>query len=90
MHTSHLTEHAQKRKQQRGIDDLQLELIRHFGVDHYQKGGCSLSFIPERKLIELRNAIDKLHRLAMVKGLDERAVTVMRMDKRIRKTLYAA
>lgn len=90
MRTNNMTEHAQKRKQQRGINDLQLELIRIFGVDHYQKGRCSLSFIPERTLMELRHAVDKLHNLALVKGLDDREVTVMHMDKCIRTTLYAA
>lgn len=45
MRAQSFTEHAQKRKQQRGISDLQVELIRTFGDDHFQKGGCSLSFI---------------------------------------------
>jgi len=90
MRNNHLTAHAQKRKQQRGIDDMQLELIRLFGVDHYQKGGGSLSFIPERTVAELRKAIDKLHNVAVIKGLNDQAVTVMHMDRRIKKTQYAA
>lgn len=90
MRSNNLTEHAQKRKQQRGIDDLQLELLRVFGVDHYQKGGCSLSYIPARTLTDLRNAIDKLHNLAMVKGANDHGVTILHMDKRLRKTRYAA
>lgn len=34
MGTKNLTEHAQKRKQQRGFSDLQVELIRVFGEDY--------------------------------------------------------
>jgi hypothetical protein len=45
MNARKLTEHAQRRKQQRGISDLQVELILAFGDDHYQKGGASLSYI---------------------------------------------
>lgn len=90
MRSNHLTAHAQKRKQQRGILDLQLELIHHFGVDRYQKGGYHLSFIPERKLTELRDAIDKLRNVAIVKGQADDGVSVMHMDKRIRTTRYAA
>lgn len=90
MSANNLTEHAQKRKQQRGITDLQIELIRAFGDDHYQKGGCSLSFISERKLTQLRNALDKLANVTLVKTPTESVVTVMHMDRRIHKTRYAA
>ena len=90
MRNLNLTEHAQKRKQQRGITDLQIALIRTFGVDHYQKGGCSLSYIPEKKLIQLRNALDNLSQIALVNGVNEETVTVMHMDRRINKTAYAA
>jgi hypothetical protein len=90
MRSNNLTEHAQKRKQQRGIDDLQLELLRVFGVDHYQKGGSNLSYIPARTLADLRNAIDKLQRLALIKGTNDNGVTLLRMEKRIHKTRYAA
>lgn len=85
-----LTEHAQKRKQQRGISDLQVDLIRYFGSDHYQKGGCSLSYIDEKTIVKLRLAIDKLDKVAMVKTPSESIATVMHMDRRVRKTLYVA
>lgn len=90
MRSQSLTEHAQKRKQQRGITDLQIELIRTFGDDHYQKGGCSLSYISEKKLAQLRHALDKLNNLALVKESTERVVSVMHMDRRIHKTGYVA
>lgn len=90
MRTQNLTEHAQKRKQQRGITDLQIELIRTFGDDHHQKGGCSLSFISEKTLTQLRHALDKLNNVALVKDTSESIVTVMHMDRRIHKTRYTA
>jgi hypothetical protein len=91
MTNSHsLTEHAQKRKQQRGISDLQIALIRYFGVDHYQKGGCSLSFVDDKTIKQLRCAIDKLEKVAIVKTPSEHVATVMHMERRIQKTLYVA
>ena len=85
-----LTEHAQMRKQQRGIKDLQLQLLQHFGTDHYQKGGCSLCFIDRKTIQMLRSAIDNLDKLAAVKTPSETLATVMHMDRRIHSTQYAA
>lgn len=85
-----LTEHAQKRKQQRGISDLQIDLIRYFGADHYQKGGCSLCYIDEKTIKQLRWAIDNLDKVAMVKTPTEHVATVMHMDKRIHTTQSVA
>ncbi|MDH4451166.1 MAG: hypothetical protein QE265_11355 [Rhodoferax sp.] len=62
-----LTAHAQKRKQQRGIDTMKLELIKYFGTDHYQKGGCSLTYIDGKTIKQLRAAIDNLERVATIK-----------------------
>lgn len=88
--SQNLTEHAQKRKKQRGISDLQIDLIRHFGADHYQKGGCSLSYIDEKTIKQLRSAIDKLNKVAIVKTPSDSVATVMHMDRRIHKTSYVA
>jgi hypothetical protein len=90
MRAQSFTEHAQKRKQQRGISDLQVELIRTFGDDHYQKGGCSLSFISAKKLTQLRHALDKLSNVALVKAPSEDVVTIMHMERSINRTRYAA
>jgi hypothetical protein len=90
MRSDRMTEHAQKRKQQRGISDLQVELLNIFGEDHYQKGGCSLSYIPERKLAMLRNAIDNLSNVALVKDASGRGITMMHMNRRVSKTQYVA
>ena len=86
----HLTAHAQKRKQQRGIDAMKLELIKYFGTDHYQKGGCSLSYIDGKTIQQLRAAIDNLDKVATIKTPAESIATVMHMDRRIRTTQYAA
>lgn len=85
-----MTKHAQTRMQQRGISELQMDLIRYFGADHYQKGGCSLSYIDERTIKQLRCAIDRLANVALVKTPAEYAATVMHMDRRIHKTQYVS
>jgi hypothetical protein len=89
-HSHTLTEHAQGRKQQRGISDLQIDLIRYFGADHYQKGGCNLSYIDAKVLKQLRCAIDGLSNVGMVKTPSERVATVLRINRRICKTDYTA
>lgn len=90
MRSMNLTAHAQQRKQQRGVSDLQIQLVQVFGDDHYQKGGGSLCYINKRKLIQLRHAIDKLENLALVKGNEEKLLTVMHKDHRIHMTNYTS
>lgn len=85
-----LTEHARARQRQRGISDMQIELIRAFGVDHYQQGGSHLCFIPEKKIAALRDALDKLGNVALMKGEADSVVTVMHVDRRIGRTRRAA
>ncbi|MCA8947610.1 MAG: hypothetical protein KDB29_15345 [Planctomycetes bacterium] len=84
------TAHARARMQQRGISELQLLLIKHFGVNRYQKGGNDLNFIPRKTLKQLRHAIDKLDGKAAVFGEAEATVTVMEKTRRIHTTDYAA
>ncbi|TYC51378.1 hypothetical protein ETQ85_24445 [Zoogloea oleivorans] len=86
----YMTDHARQRRQQRGISELQIELLRTFGEDLYQKGGECLCFIPEKKLIQLRNALDKLGNVAMIKGDAGQVVTVMHVNQRIRHTQHVA
>ena len=90
MRAARLTEHAQIRKQQRGITDLQLQLIHAFGDDRYQKEGCMLSFISRERLAQLRKAIDQLTDVAIVKSSAEKVITVMHKDRRIRTTDFVA
>ncbi|NDU92032.1 MAG: hypothetical protein G3I10_05395 [Ferrovum sp.] len=85
-----MTEHAQRRKQQRGISNLQVDLIRYFGDDCYQQGGCTLSFITERRISELRQALERISKVAMVKGPAEEVITVMHLSRRIGRTQYVA
>lgn len=84
------TNHAKQRMQQRAIDGLKVELIKHFGDDHLQKGGTSVAFISERKLRQLRAAIDKLSGVQIVKSSDEVVITAMHSTKRSNYTEYAA
>lgn len=85
-----VTAHGRARMQQRGISELQVRLIKNYGVTRYQKGGDELSFIPERMLIELRDALDKLKDVSVVLGEDNRVVTAMHKTRRIHVTDYAA
>ena len=81
MRRSDLTKHARARAQQRGISDLQIELLRVFGEDRYQKGGTRVSFIPNKTRALLRSALDKLDTVAMVKDGSDKVITLMHMDK---------
>lgn len=75
---------------QRGVRELQLQLIQVFGVDFLQKGGSVLSRIPARRLAELRAALDRCDGVAIVKGGNECVITVMHEHRRIRHTDWAA
>lgn len=85
-----ITAHARQRMQQRGISELQLQLIKYFGVNRLQKGGSSVSYIPQKTLIELRHAIDKLSDKAAVVSECDEVVTVMHKNRRIHTTYYVA
>lgn len=85
-----LTHHARKRGQQRGISELQIQLISVFGQDRHQAGGCTLSYIPRKRLQQLREAIDRLHAIALVKTPDEAVSTVMHMERRVGHTDYVS
>lgn len=84
------TAHAQKRMQQRAISEMQIRLIQTFGQYDYQKGGCSMAYIPEKVLAQLRHAINKLDDVAVVLGESDAVVTAMHKRHRIHKTQYVA
>lgn len=90
MKRSALTAHARQRMQQRGISELQVQLIECFGVHRLQKGGTALSYIPHKTLAKLRHAIDKLSNTTVVLGKDERVITAMHKTRHIHMTDYAA
>lgn len=84
------TKHAQERKAQRGISDLQVQLIELFGEDHLQKGGTMFSRIPDRKLAQLRAAIERCAGLALIKGHGDCVVTVFHQYRPVRHTEWTA
>ena len=85
-----LTLHAQQRVAQRGIRQVQIDLINLFGVDHLQKGGGMLCLIPDRTIAELRAALDRCSGVALVKGEGDAVVTAFHQDRRINHTEWAA
>lgn len=85
-----MTRHAQQRSAQRGIRQLQIDLINLFGVDHLQKGGGMLCFIPDRTIAELRSALDRCSGVALVKGEGDAVVTAFHQHRKISHTEWAA
>lgn len=83
------TLHARKRMQQRAISDTQILLIETFGEYHYQKGGCYIANIPEKTLLKLRSAVDRLSNVQAVYGNSDQLITVMHESRRTYKTNYA-
>lgn len=90
MRRANLTEHAQKRRQQRGVSEMQIQLISCFGSDQYQKGGCTLARISDETLREIRRALDGLEKVALIKSPEERVVTIMHQNRHIRATQFVA
>jgi hypothetical protein len=90
MKLSHITAHATLRKQQRGISSLQVQLVEIFGVDHYQQGGSHISHVTEATIRALRQALDGLANVQLVKGNADQIVTVMHPKRRVHTTQYAA
>lgn len=85
-----ITAHAQQRKQQRGINDLKIQLINLFGTDSYQKGGSYICSISEKRIQEIRQALDQLAGIVLIKGNDDRLITVLHQTKKIRCAKYSA
>jgi len=85
-----LTLHAQQRVAQRGIRQAQIDLINLFGVDHLQKGGAMLCFIPDRTIAELRVALDRCSGIALVKGEKDVVVTAFHQRRKVDHTEWAA
>jgi hypothetical protein len=84
------TVHAAQRMQQRGISETLLRLIETFGEARYQKGGAEILEIREDDLKQLRQAIDRARNICLVKGEQDRVVTVMHRDRRIKATQLIA
>ena len=84
------TRHAKERMQQRGISEMQMQLIHCFGVDRLQKGGSYLSYVPAQTIQEIRAALDGLSSRAIVKSENEDVITAMHQTRKVRTTNYRA
>ena len=84
------TRHAQARKQQRGITEMQMQLLHCFGTDHLQKGGAYLTYVAEQTIREIRAALDGLGSRQMVKSASDVVITVMHQTRKSRTSSYKA
>jgi hypothetical protein len=84
------TRHAQARKQQRGITDIQEQLLYWFGKDHLQKGGTYLTYLPEKTIREIRAALDGMGSRQMIKSASDVVITEMHQTRKTRTTSYKA
>lgn len=84
------TRHARERMQQRGISEMQMQLVHFFGEDRLQKGGSFLSFVPAETIQKIRAALDGLGSVAIVKSDKESLITVMHQTRKVRTTSYKA
>lgn len=84
------TRHAKERMQQRGISEMQIQLIHFFGEDRLQKGGSYLSYVPEETIRKIRATLDGLGSVAIIKSEQESVITVIHQDRKVRSTSYRA
>ncbi|MCG5525887.1 hypothetical protein LRB11_13245 [Ectothiorhodospira haloalkaliphila] len=84
------TRHSTRRMQQRAINQTVLRLIETFGEARYQKGGAEILEIPDAELKQLRDAIERVGKVCVVKGQHDRVITVMHRNQRIPATQHIA
>ena len=84
------THHGQLRMSQRAIRQHQVALIKSFGVDHLQKGGSTVSFIPDDMISELRAALNRCAGVSLIKGVQEEIVTAFHQKRRTKHTGWLA
>ncbi|MCF0254469.1 MAG: hypothetical protein HUK26_09070 [Duodenibacillus sp.] len=77
--------HAASRQRQRGVSDLQLELLTRYGALSRQKGGSKLCTISGRELARLRRALDGLDGLGLVISEENTCITVERLTSSVRR-----
>ena len=78
------TDHARKRMQQRGIDELMVQLIETFGRYEYQTGGCEHGYLPKSTAKALRNAIDRIGNVSIIVAPEGSVITAFHKSKKIR------
>jgi hypothetical protein len=83
------TRHAQKRIQQRGINDFMVRLVLEFGKFQYQKGGSSVVEIGKKDIAKLRRAVDKVQDVRVVLGDEDQVISVLHGYEKIRATQYS-
>lgn len=84
------TYHGQRRMSQRAIRQRQVALIKSFGVDHLQKGGSTVCFIPDDVISELRAALDRCAGVSLVKGTQEEVITAFHQSRRTKHAGWLA
>ncbi len=84
------TAHARQRMNQRSISEMQVMLIKVFGEHVYQKGGANYAFVKTKTIADLRYALDRISKLQLVTGNEDRIITVMHENRRVHKTQYRA
>ena len=85
-----VSEHAQRRLQQRAISDDMVRLINAFGRYHYQKGGSEIAYIDSKRVSEIRKALDKVDGVQLVISESNEVVTAMHQTRKTRTTRYVA
>jgi len=85
-----VSEHAQRRLQQRAISDDMVRLIEAFGRYHYQKGGSEVAYIDSKRISELRKALDRVAGVQLVVSESNEVVTAMHQTRKTRTTRYVA
>ena len=58
----HLTAHAQTRKQQRSISDLEIELLMLYGSDQHQGEGITLTYLDKKGFERLERDIKRVYK----------------------------
>ena len=81
-----LTSHASRRMAQRAISETVVQLIEVFGESHYQKGGTEVLQIRKEVLAQLRAAVEHAGEVSVVKGEQNRVITVMHRYRRVKST----
>jgi hypothetical protein len=75
--------------QQRGISELQIELIATFGEYHFQKGCDNYTYLSKKKVASLRSALDRIDKVRVIESSGN-VVTAFHQIKPIRTTKLVA
>jgi len=83
------TSHAQKRLQQRGISNLEMELILSYGREYYQGKGQTYTYIDKKGLerleADLRKVTKNLERLKNIFVVDVDSKAIITVGHKYKK-----